>query len=192
MADRLLPKLFVIVLSCCFSLFGYQAFADSGARRSDHASSNSPLNGYGKEVQGFRLKLEASASPVKAGESASFLITLKNSGHKSRTLVLVDPRLDYALEITDPSGKVSKVQNSRKLFFSVVLKTLSPGQAVSATYDTTGSYEFVAQGTYRIEVSKQVPSLDGKGTAVVVSNTVILKVIEPKDAVGTSPDDKIK
>lgn len=176
-----------LLVSMGCSLANILALAAPGRTQGWAAQLSRPskdTSGFGRAVKGYRLKLEVKSDVIVEGEQPRLFVTLMNVGRKPVVLRLSNPDYDYVMEIVNPEGTVSRIWRKPGPFRRGrnARSNLGPGQSLTESYQIGDLYDFDKLGAYRITASRRLPSLVDNGVATVVSNTVVLRVIEDKGA----------
>ena len=144
-----------------------------------------PINctkNQGGESEGFTLKADMLKNPVPQGEKVILRLTLTNVSETQKTVIIGGPT-DFAFLIQDPCGNQHKIDNQEQFeplpnpFLNIL--NLEHGETYIVPCDVGEVYDFPLEGDYQITAGRRIPTLDGKGTADVISNTVVLTIAPP-------------
>jgi len=133
--------------------------------------------------QSLKITIAAAQNSVMAGEPIKIAVTMKNISDHDIKLVAMGSNstaeLNYEIIARDKNGEMLNetiygkglkggVAGSRKLF------TLKPGAEITETSNINKLYDMSMPGEYVIQVEKELPASEGKGT--VKSNTITVTV----------------
>ena len=133
--------------------------------------------------ESLKITIVAAQNSVMAGDPIKITVTMKNMSDHDITMVAVGnnskAELNYEIITRDKNGEMLNktiygkglkggVAGSRKLF------TLKPGAEITETSDINKLYDMSMPGEYIIQVEKELPASEGKGT--VKSNTITVTV----------------
>jgi Carboxypeptidase regulatory-like domain len=133
--------------------------------------------------QSLKITIAAAQSNVMAGDPIKIAIRMKNISDHDITMVAVggntQAELNYEIIARVKNGEMLNetiygkglkggVAGSRKLF------TLKPGAEITETSDINKLYDMSMPGEYVIQVEKELPASEGKGT--IKSNTITVTV----------------
>jgi len=133
--------------------------------------------------ESLKITIVAAQNSVNAGDPIEITVTMKNMSDHDITMVAVGSNskaeLNYEIITRDKNGEMLNktiygkglkggVAGSRKLF------TLKPGAEITETSDINKLYDMSMPGEYIIQVEKELPASEGKGT--IKSNTITVTV----------------
>jgi hypothetical protein len=153
-------------------------YAPTGAETNAAAQTESIMERRGLTVDGLRLTALSASPTVAPGQRVELTISLEN--HTMQVVRLSDtyPELDYSLVVLNARGDQLSPKQDGSAVASMRFRDAQPGQALAYSYDLNATYDLSEPGEYRITASRKVPPFDGEGWAEVVSNTVVLRVVE--------------
>ena len=133
--------------------------------------------------QSLKITIVAAQNSVMAGDPIKITVTMKNMSDHDITMVAVGnnskAELNYEIIAREKNGEMvdetrygkglkGGVAGSRKLF------TLKPGAEITETCNINKLYDMSMPGEYVIQVEKELPASEGKGT--IKSNTITVTV----------------
>jgi len=150
----------------------------SRAETNAAARTKSTMDRRGLIAEGFRLTAAFQNSTVAPGQPVGLSFALENRTAQALRFWESYPELDYNLIVLNARGDQLPATRDGSAVVSMVWRDAQPGEVLAYTYALDEMYDISAVGKYRITASRRVPRLDGNGWTEVVSNTVVLKVVE--------------
>ena len=135
--------------------------------------------------QPFSLQISAVRQRVQSGSQVALDLTLTNTSDAEITIVDIDRRCDYSLEVHDGQGQpVPETAYKRELKCTPwppvagrrIIRTLKPHESFNDLMYVNQAYEVNRPGDYFIQAMREIPKELGKGT--VKSNQAIITVSE--------------
>jgi hypothetical protein len=165
------------------------------AQSLDFRDGTSPtLPGAGPESGGFQLLAELEKPTVTVGEKVVLKLTVQNVSKDNLTFWTSNPRTEFKLTVTDEAGR--GVPGNANLYGGLTFSSgsvIEPGGQVLDDYNVNGVFgdDIRKPGKYHITARTYVY---GKTNAdpkiMIVSNTVILAVVEPKTSRSAKGEDR--
>ena len=135
--------------------------------------------------QPFSLQISAVRQRVQSGSQVALNLTLTNTSDAEITIVDIDRRCDYSLEVHDGQGQpVRETAAKRELECTPwppvagrrIIRTLKPHESFDDLMYMSEAYEVNRPGDYFIRAVREIPKGLGKG--IVKSNLVTITVSE--------------
>ena len=135
--------------------------------------------------QPFSLTISAVHKKVSSGDQVELRITLTNNSDNEITIVDIDRRCDYTLDVRDGQGQpVPETADKRAwkcapwppVAARFIERRLKPHESFDDLMYVSQAYEVGRPGDYFIRAMREIPKELGKGT--VKSNLAIITVSE--------------
>jgi len=156
----------------------HSAIAATNADTNAAARTKSIIERRGLISEGFVLTAALEKSTVAPGQAVGLSLALDNCTPEVLRLWEEYPELGDRLIVLNARGDQLPPTRYGSVAGRVVWRDAQPWEMLAYTYGLNDMYDISAVGEYRITASRRVPRLDGNGWTEVVSNTVVLRVVE--------------
>jgi len=133
--------------------------------------------------QGFSLVISTMQESVRIGSEIKLTIKLTNETNHVISLIDMDQRCDYTVEVRDSRGQLARETEQRRRFKcaepvagKVIQLKLKPGEQHEYLLFLNDWYYMTRPDEYRVAVNRKIPKEMGDGQ--VKSNTITLRVTE--------------
>ncbi len=148
-------------------------------------NGNGIADEWGEEVEGFSLSLRMPKQEYVSSEPITCVISLRNNSPGERKVFTSSLFGTYRLSVLLADGTPAPMTlrgkrsaaSARESSWSSRL--VEPGGALFVAYDRVNAlFDMTLSGDYKVSVSTKIPKAQASGYAQVVSNAVLVRVVE--------------